>query len=150
MSLWISPRYILLALKKCKIFWFSKFTFTLIFFFMLIYCIQRNIRLRFILLLLPSLWVGELKTWLILMSKLCMGEFKTGWNRLQARQSKITQDEYFPVYNTTCTCFEIHVFLVSGYFNYTYGQPGDSPVTKCFQIDYEPDISKEQIQVGCW
>nr|XP_011437301.2 uncharacterized protein LOC105335200 isoform X1 [Crassostrea gigas] len=33
-----------------------------------------------------------------------------------------------------------------GYFNYTYGQPGDSPVTKCFQIDYEPDISKEQIQ----
>lgn len=41
-----------------------------------------------------------------------------------------------------------NVFHVSGYFNYTYGQPGDSPVTKCFQIDYEPDISKEQIQVG--
>lgn len=63
---------------------------------------------------------------------------------------KTTRDQYFPVYSSTCTCFEICVFLVSGYFNYTYGQPGDSPVTKCFQIDYEPDISKEQIQVGCW
>lgn len=81
--------------------------------------------------------------------KTLYGRIQDGMKLLQARQSKITQDEYFPVYNTTCTCFEIHVFLVSGYFNYTYGQPGDSPVTKCFQIDYEPDISKEQIQVGC-
>lgn len=153
MSLWISPRYILLALEKCKILWFSKFMFTL-FFFSCLYTLYREIFVLFSLLL-PSLWAGEFKTWLILMSyiisiktKLCLGEFKTGWNRLQARQSKITQDEYFPVYS--CTCFEIHVFHVSGYFNYTYGQPGDSPVTKCFQIDYEPDISKEQIQVGCW